>query len=99
MYSVLFENESKLTQKCTAKGIKRCVVEQHLKHNLYKECLFNDCALKHSMNLIRSYNYQLYSVTCNKTSLSPFDDKRYVLESGIDTLAYGHRDILVLNHV
>ena len=27
------------------------------------------------------------------TSLSCFDDKRYIIKNGIDTLAYGHKDI------
>ena len=29
----------------------------------------------------------------NKTSLSAFDGKRYILDDGINTLAYGHKDI------
>ena len=29
----------------------------------------------------------------NKTYLSCFDDKRYILKNGINTLAYGHKDI------
>ena len=29
----------------------------------------------------------------NKTSLSDFDDKRYILDDGINTLPYGHKDI------
>ena len=34
-------------------------------------------------------------VTCkiNKTSLSVFDDKRFVLNDGIHTLAYFHKDL------
>ena len=28
-----------------------------------------------------------------KRSLSFFDDKRYILKNGIDTLTYGHKDI------
>ena len=34
--------------------------------------------------------------TCdiNKISLSCFDDKRYVLDDGINTLAYGHKDFV-----
>ena len=29
----------------------------------------------------------------NKTSLSDFDDKRYILDDGINTSPYGHKDI------
>ena len=28
-----------------------------------------------------------------KKSLSAFDDKRYILDDGINTLPYGHKDI------
>ena len=28
-----------------------------------------------------------------KSLLSCFDDKRYILKNGVDTLAYGHKDI------
>jgi hypothetical protein len=46
--------------------------------------------LLHKMNMIRSYKHQLYSVTLNKRSLSCFDDKRYLLDDGIHSWAYGH---------
>ena len=29
----------------------------------------------------------------NERSLSCFDDKQYILKNGINTLAYGHKDI------
>lgn len=45
------------------------------------------------MTLIRSHNHELYCDRINKTSLSCFDDKRFVKSYGIETLAYGHCDI------
>ena len=42
------------------------------------------------MMQIRSFGHQLYTVKLNKTSLCPYDDKRYILANGCDTLAYGH---------
>ena len=42
------------------------------------------------MNQIRSYDHQLYNTSINKLGLSPFDDKRFILEDGISSLAYGH---------
>lgn len=77
-------------QKHTAKGVKKSVAEKQLKHDAYEQCLFEHSAMSHQMNMIRSYNHQLYSVTMSKTTLSPYDDKRYVLDSGIHTLAHGH---------
>ena len=31
-----------------------------------------------------------YTMRVNKQALSPYDDKRYILDNGHDTLAYGH---------
>ncbi|KAK3083783.1 hypothetical protein FSP39_003181 [Pinctada imbricata] len=86
MYSLQYDG----LEKKTAKGVKKAVIDKHLKHTSYEQALFGHCSLTHSMNMIRSYNHQLYSVSINKTTLSPYDDKRYVLDTGIDTLAHGH---------
>lgn len=51
------------------------------------------------MTLIRSDNHELYCDKINKTSLSCFDDKRFVKSCGIDTLAYGHCDIQTLKNL
>ena len=45
------------------------------------------------MNVIRSKFHDLYTYTLNKIGLSAFDDKRYVLNNGKDTLPYGHYKI------
>ena len=42
------------------------------------------------MKTIRSQNHQIGSYEINKVSLSCFDDKRYILEDGISSYAYGH---------
>ncbi|XP_035216330.1 uncharacterized protein LOC118189772, partial [Stegodyphus dumicola] len=42
---------------------------------------------------IASEEHHLFTLRQNKLSLSPFDDKRYILEDGIHTLAYGHYKI------
>ena len=42
------------------------------------------------MKTIRSLNHELYTLNVNKISLSPLDDKRYLLKDGIHSLAYGH---------
>ena len=90
MYSMIYEDDGKLTEKKTAKGIKMSVIKHHTKHDHYRECLFDRTVHLSSMNQIRSYNHQLYNITINKLGLSPFDDKRYILYDGINILAYGH---------
>ena len=86
MYSLAYGN----TEKKTAKGVKRKVVENKLPHTTHTECLMESRVEMCSMNHIRSYNHQLYSIKLNKIGLSPYDDNRYVLENGVDTLAHGH---------
>ena len=74
----------------TAKGIKKIVIKKDITHENYKQTLFNNKQMHHTMKTIRSNNHQLGSYELNKVSLSCFDDKRYILNNGIDTLAYGH---------
>ena len=44
------------------------------------------------MRGLKSKNHNLSTYETNKTSLSCFDDKRYFLKNGINTLI-GHEDI------
>ena len=47
-----------------------------------------------SMNQIRSERHEIYSIKLNKIGLSPYDDKRYILNDGTNTLAYGHYETI-----
>lgn len=73
-----------------SKGVKKSVVEHEIQFEDYVECLRQNKELLHTMNTIRSYNHNLYSVELNKISLSPHDNKRYILKDGISTLPWGH---------
>ena len=44
------------------------------------------------MKRIQAKKLKLGSYEINRISLSCFDDKRYVLDNGIYTLAYFHKD-------
>ena len=73
-----------------AKGVKKYVVKKEFKHQNYLDCLFNNQNMRHKMNTIRSDHHVISSYQINKTSLSCYDDKRYILDDGISSLAYGH---------
>ena len=45
------------------------------------------------MSRIQAKNHKLETYEINKVSLSCFDDKRFVLNDGIHTLAYFHKDL------
>ena len=70
MYSYL-----KDTNECgkTAKGIKKNVIKKDIKHDNYKDVLFNNEQVYHKMITIRN---QLGTYEINKISLSCFDNKR-----------------------
>jgi len=89
MYSILLSEKK---NKATAKGVKKSVIKTLI---LYA-ALFGvseDMKQTCSFNMIRSYNHQLMSVNLKKTSLCCYDDKRYVLDDNIHTLAHGHHKI------
>jgi len=80
-------------EKSTAKGIKASYQKKHLKHKLYKQCLFQNITTTASYHQIGSDNHQLSTNKVVKSALSPFDDKRYLLADTTDTWAYGHHRI------
>ena len=45
------------------------------------------------MRGIKSKNHNLITYQSNKTSTSCFVDKRYILDGGVNTLPYGHKDM------
>ena len=59
----------------------------------FKYVLFNEKVIRNIMKEIKSFKHKIYTQEINKTSLSCFDDKRYIKDDGINTLAYGHKDI------
>ena len=89
MYSIL-EACRKNTKK--AKGVKKNVVKKHIRHEHYKEALFERQTFRHGMDVLRSERHRIYGQHLNKVSLSPSDSKRWIAKNGMDMLAYGHRD-------
>ena len=88
-YKMLEGEESK---KC--KGVKKSVVKKSITHEDYKKCLFTGEEQLRRMNVIRSYNHEIYTEGINKVALSSSDDKRHILNDGVHTLALGYYKIL-----
>ena len=89
MYSV--KDAKKNIRK--AKGVKKTVVEKEIRHEHYKEALFEKKQLWHGMNMLCSEGHEIYGLRVNKVSLSPFDTKRCISENSVHTMAYGHKAI------
>ena len=85
MYSILDVNKY---EKSVCKGHS-----SNIGHGEFKDTLINKKVIRHNMSGIKSFNHKMFTYESNKISLSTFDDKRYILDNGISTLAYGHKDI------
>ena len=82
----------------TAKGVKKNVIKRDLDHSHYLATLQNKTIQNHKMKTIRSDHHVVSSYEINKTSLSCYDDKRYILDDGITSYAYGHVNSLQSKH-
>ena len=61
--------------------------------NEFKDTLFNKKVLRHKMRRIQGKKRKMGTYEINKISLSCFEDKRFVLNVGIHTLAYFHKEL------
>ena len=84
------KNKNSTNQKQTAKGTKASVKKALLRHHHYKQSVNNLTTFKVKQNVIKSKLHKIGSYHQNKISLSAFDTKRWILDDGIKTLAYGH---------
>ena len=88
MYSLLTYDDN--MAKRTAKGIKRRYVSKHVRHEMYLRTLRNRTIEHAKYRLFRSRAHKIETVECCKIALCAYDDKRFVLDDGVSTLAYGH---------
>ena len=90
MYSFVGEESGK-----RAKGVKKSVLRRTISHDDYKTCLLDKKVYTCTCDMpgLRSYNHVIKGETVHKVALAPLDTKRYILDDGISTLAYGHIDI------
>ena len=77
-----------------AKGIKKNYVKNTIRHESFLKVLRNSTKTTTArFRTFRSTNHVVNTIEMTKLCLSGFDDKRYLLENGTSTLAYGHRKI------
>ena len=77
---------------CTKKlkGVKRSIVKNKITHEHYKQCVLENKSKSATFISFRSFQHQLYTIKQTKTALVNFDDKRFMLPGGVETLAHGH---------
>ena len=86
MYSIVTVDDEKLVR---AKEVNR-----ELMHSEFVDVLFDKKVVRHCMKRILAKGNKIGMYDICKISLSCFDDKRYVLNDGVRSLAYGHVGIV-----
>ena len=84
MYSIKKRNGSKSS---TTEGVN--ITTDFIE---FKDVLFNKNVIRHKMKRIQAKKHKIGTYEIDKISLLCFDDKRYVLDDGVNTLAYFHKD-------
>ena len=84
MYSIKKIDSS---ESSTAKGVNIAT-----EFNEFKDVLFNKKIIRHKMKRIQPKNHKIRTYEIDKISLLCFDDKRFVLDDGVHTLAYFHKN-------
>ena len=85
IYLLIRADDAEVTK---AKGVNK-----KIKHKEFADVLFNKKVIIHNTKRIQSKLHRIGTYNVCKISLSCFDDKRYVLDDGVNTLAYYHKDI------
>ena len=80
-------------EKKSAKGVIKLAQRQPT-HDRVKETFSSGRLMRTQNHRINSSSHQLHTITFYKMSLNAFDDKRYILDNGIDTLPFGHINIV-----
>jgi hypothetical protein len=94
MYSILLDNGK---EKKTGKGIKSCILRKDVSHEDYRNCILSE-KLEHQrqnikFNNLRTFDHNIYTYQYSKVGLSCSENKRYLLDNGIKSYAYGHYKI------
>ena len=75
-----------------AKGVNINVVKSTI-HKKYVDFFFNKYFIRHKMKRIPSIFHRFGTYDICEISLFRFDDKIYILNDGINSLAYFHKDV------
>ena len=89
MYSLRLADEK---QKSAVKGVKTSYARRHLDHETFVDCFNSQLTHGVEFRRISSTAHKVTTVTMQKVGLSPYDDKRYIVD-GAKSLAYGHKGI------
>ena len=78
--------------KRSAKGVLKSV-KKTLHHDLFRHCPFSKDKVVRTMTQLCSHCHQIVVNEIDKVAVSSFDGKRFLLDNGVSSLAYGHYKI------
>lgn len=79
-----------------AKGVRKNIIKSELHENDYISAVENRETILREMNVFTSKFHDLYTELKHKIALRGVDDKRYLLPESTRTLAWGHKDISLI---
>ena len=79
MYSLISADDEEVTK---AKGVNK-----KIRHKEFVDVLFNKKVIRRNMKKIQSKLHRIETYDVCKISLSFFDDRRYILDDGVNSLA------------
>ena len=85
-YAVRYKDSE--DKKC--KGVKKAVVKGHITFEDYKNCVLNRTQKFVTQNVFSSRAHNVFREKVHKEALCAKDDKRVILEDGINMLPIGH---------
>ena len=85
MYFTVSDDDAEVS---TTKGVNISI-----DFNAYEDAFFNEKIIRHKMKRTQSKKHKISTYDVNKICLLCFDDKKYILNNGITTLAYFHKDL------
>ena len=88
------EKEGEIIEVKRLKGIQKSVVKKNIHFSHYKSSLFDKLTHTASTTSLRSHLHEIRTLCIRKVAMTPYDDKRYLLEDGICSLSYGHKILL-----
>ena len=89
MYSLI---DVDIKENKKAKGLNKKVIK-NIRHKEYIDVLYNKKIIRDTMKRIQSKLHKVGTYKVCKISLSCFYDKRYILDDGINSLAYFHKHL------
>jgi hypothetical protein len=89
LYAYETDEMTGIRSKKVCKGIKKNVIQNKLKFDDYLGALNDNTINYQDQHLLRSFKHEIYSITQCKKAISPWDDKRKLLDKH-NTVPYGY---------